>query len=112
VRRIVGAYGAGRIVNPKTARSQCIGGMIGGIDEFYPYRPHSIRTIMGRWTMTIYSQSRFANIPRTSFVLGGKIFESGNAFHESVIYFATRVEAETDGRKAMRLLVTLGRSHK
>ena len=31
VRRIVGAYGAGRVVNPKTARSQCIGGMIGGI---------------------------------------------------------------------------------
>ena len=31
VRRVVGAYGAGRIVNPKTARSQCIGGMIGGI---------------------------------------------------------------------------------
>jgi len=31
VRRIVGAYGAGRIVNPKMARSQSIGGMIGGI---------------------------------------------------------------------------------
>jgi xanthine dehydrogenase YagR molybdenum-binding subunit len=31
VRRLVGAYGAGRIVNPKTTRSQCIGGMIGGI---------------------------------------------------------------------------------
>jgi xanthine dehydrogenase YagR molybdenum-binding subunit len=31
VRRIVGAYGAGRIINPKTSRSQCIGGMIGGI---------------------------------------------------------------------------------
>lgn len=31
VRRIVGAYGAGRVVNPKIARSQCIGGMIGGI---------------------------------------------------------------------------------
>ena len=31
MRRIVGAYGAGRIVNPKTTRSQCIGGMIGGI---------------------------------------------------------------------------------
>jgi xanthine dehydrogenase YagR molybdenum-binding subunit len=30
-RRIVGAYGAGRIVNPKTTCSQCIGGMIGGI---------------------------------------------------------------------------------
>ncbi len=31
VRRIVGAYGAGRIVNPKLARSQSIGGMIWGI---------------------------------------------------------------------------------
>ena len=31
VRRIVGGYGVGRIVNPKTTRSQCIGGMIGGI---------------------------------------------------------------------------------
>ena len=31
VRRIVGAYGAGRIVNPKMTRSQCIGGIIGGI---------------------------------------------------------------------------------
>lgn len=31
VRRIVGAYGAGRIVNPKTANSQAIGGMVGGI---------------------------------------------------------------------------------
>src|SRR2546425_1387048 len=31
VRRIVGAYGAGRIINPKLARSQSIGGMIGGI---------------------------------------------------------------------------------
>jgi xanthine dehydrogenase YagR molybdenum-binding subunit len=31
VRRLVGAYGAGRIVNPKTTRSQSIGGMIGGI---------------------------------------------------------------------------------
>jgi xanthine dehydrogenase YagR molybdenum-binding subunit len=31
VRRIVGAYGVGRIVNPKTSRRQCIGGMIGGI---------------------------------------------------------------------------------
>jgi xanthine dehydrogenase YagR molybdenum-binding subunit len=31
VRRIVGAYGAGRIINPKLARSQCLGAMIGGI---------------------------------------------------------------------------------
>jgi xanthine dehydrogenase YagR molybdenum-binding subunit len=31
VRRIVGAYGAGRIVNPRLAESQCTGGMVGGI---------------------------------------------------------------------------------
>jgi xanthine dehydrogenase YagR molybdenum-binding subunit len=31
VPRIVGAYDAGRIVNPKTARSQCIGGMVQGV---------------------------------------------------------------------------------
>ena len=29
--RIIGAYDAGRVVNPKLARSQCIGGMVGGI---------------------------------------------------------------------------------
>lgn len=31
VRRVVGAYGAGRIVNPRLALSQCTGGMVGGI---------------------------------------------------------------------------------
>jgi xanthine dehydrogenase YagR molybdenum-binding subunit len=31
VPRLVGAYASGRIVNPKTARSQCIGGMVQGI---------------------------------------------------------------------------------
>ncbi len=31
VSRLVGAYDAGRIVNPKLARSQCLGGMVGGI---------------------------------------------------------------------------------
>jgi xanthine dehydrogenase YagR molybdenum-binding subunit len=31
VRRMVGAYGAGRIVNPRMARSQAVGGMVGGI---------------------------------------------------------------------------------
>jgi xanthine dehydrogenase YagR molybdenum-binding subunit len=31
VRRAVGAYGIGRVVNPRLARSQCTGGMIGGI---------------------------------------------------------------------------------
>lgn len=31
VRRTLGAYAAGRIVNPRLARSQCLGGMVGGI---------------------------------------------------------------------------------
>jgi xanthine dehydrogenase YagR molybdenum-binding subunit len=31
VRRALGVYGAGRIVNPRLALSQCTGGMVGGI---------------------------------------------------------------------------------
>ena len=31
VRRLIGAYDAGRIINPKLAHSQCIGAMVGGI---------------------------------------------------------------------------------
>ena len=31
VARIIGAYDAGRIINPRLAHSQCIGGMVGGI---------------------------------------------------------------------------------
>jgi xanthine dehydrogenase YagR molybdenum-binding subunit len=31
VPRIVGVYDVGRVINPKTARSQCIGGMVGGL---------------------------------------------------------------------------------
>lgn len=33
VRRVVGAYGAGNVVNPRLARSQCIGGFIMGIGQ-------------------------------------------------------------------------------
>ena len=31
VPRLVGVYDVGRVINPKTARSQCIGGMVGGL---------------------------------------------------------------------------------
>ena len=31
VKRLIGAYDAGRIVNPRLAHSQCIGGMVGGV---------------------------------------------------------------------------------
>jgi xanthine dehydrogenase YagR molybdenum-binding subunit len=31
VRKLTGAYGVGRIINPRTARSQMIGGMVGGM---------------------------------------------------------------------------------
>ncbi|WP_207401589.1 MFS transporter [Phytopseudomonas dryadis] len=33
VRRLVGVYGVGRIINPRLATSQCIGGMVGGIGQ-------------------------------------------------------------------------------
>jgi len=33
VRRLLGVYGAGRIINPRLARSQCISGMVGGIGQ-------------------------------------------------------------------------------
>jgi hypothetical protein len=49
--------------------------------------------------------------PQAELRFGWKIFESGTVFDESVASFATRREAEVDGQKAMRLLVTLGRSH-
>lgn len=44
VRRIAGAYGAGRIVDPKAARSQCIGGMIGRIGMAHSDRRSTQRT--------------------------------------------------------------------
>ena len=31
IRRIYGCYDAGRVINPKLAHSQAIGGMVGGI---------------------------------------------------------------------------------
>ncbi|WP_027532713.1 xanthine dehydrogenase family protein molybdopterin-binding subunit [Bradyrhizobium sp. WSM3983] len=31
IRRMLGVYGIGKVVNPRLARSQCIGGMVGGI---------------------------------------------------------------------------------
>jgi hypothetical protein len=50
--------------------------------------------------------------PQDELRFGWEIFESGRALDESAVSFATRGEAETDGQKAMRLLVTLGQSHK
>jgi hypothetical protein len=58
---------------------------------------------------TVLQDARLA--PQVPPPLGWKIFESGTAFDESVASFATRREAEADGQKAMRLLVTLRRSH-
>jgi xanthine dehydrogenase YagR molybdenum-binding subunit len=49
VRRLVGAYGAGRIVNPQMARSQAISGLVGGIGmalmEHTMTDPHSGRIV-------------------------------------------------------------------
>jgi xanthine dehydrogenase YagR molybdenum-binding subunit len=49
VPRIVGAYSAGRIINPKTAASQMTGGMIWGIGQALLERSETDRT-MGRFT--------------------------------------------------------------
>ena len=43
--RFVGAYDAGRIINPKTARSQAIGGVIGASAK----RCSSSPTLIRRW---------------------------------------------------------------
>lgn len=49
LRRALGAYAAGRIVNPRLARSQCIGGIVGGMGMALMERsaldPHDGRTV-------------------------------------------------------------------
>ena len=65
VRRIVGAYGAGRIVNPKTNRSQCIGGTIGGIGMALmghavvdsPQRPSGVRQLSPNLPLPIHADA-------------------------------------------------------
>jgi xanthine dehydrogenase YagR molybdenum-binding subunit len=56
--RVVAAYGAGRLVNPKLARSQCIGEMIGGIGM--ALMEHSV-------SMRATAASRMQNLPSTRF---------------------------------------------
>lgn len=41
VRRVAGAYSAGRIINPLTARSQIIGGIVWGIGQALLEQSHT-----------------------------------------------------------------------
>ena len=52
VRRIVGPYGAGRVINPKPPAGPCIGGMIGGIGMALMETPSSTRATAACRTRT------------------------------------------------------------
>ena len=71
VRRILGAYGAGRIVNPKMARSQRIGGMIGGVG-MAPMEPSVVGVRNGRVpnaNLSEYAVPLHADAPRSMDVI-------------------------------------------
>jgi xanthine dehydrogenase YagR molybdenum-binding subunit len=51
VRRLVGAFAPGRVLNPKTARSQLIGGMLWGLGQALLEGTH-MDTRQGRWANT------------------------------------------------------------
>jgi xanthine dehydrogenase YagR molybdenum-binding subunit len=52
--RCVGAYDAGRIINPKTARSQAIGGIIWGVGQAL-LEQSEIDPVLGRFLNRNYS---------------------------------------------------------
>src|SRR6202030_261845 len=54
LRRFVGAYDAGRIINPRTARSQAIGGIIWGVGQAL-LEQSEIDPVMGRFLNRNYS---------------------------------------------------------
>ena len=54
LRRFVGAYDAGRIINPRTARSQAIGGIIWGVGQALLEQSET-DPVMGRFLLRNYS---------------------------------------------------------
>jgi xanthine dehydrogenase YagR molybdenum-binding subunit len=52
IRRICGCYDAGRVINPKLAHSQAIGGMVGGIEMALWKGPNSTTVTAGSSTRT------------------------------------------------------------
>jgi xanthine dehydrogenase YagR molybdenum-binding subunit len=78
--RFVGAYDAGRIINPKTARSQAIGGMIWGVGQALLEQSET-DPVMGRFVNRNYSGYLVptnADIPEVDVLFVGEFDEEGS----------------------------------
>ena len=74
LRRFVGAYDAGRIINPRTARSQAIGGIIWGVGQAL-LEQSEIDPMMGRFLHRNYSGYLVptnADIPQLDVIFAGE----------------------------------------
>jgi xanthine dehydrogenase YagR molybdenum-binding subunit len=78
--RVVGAYDAGRIINPKTARSQAIGGIIWGVGQALLEQSET-DSVMGRFLHRNYSGYLVptnADIPRLETLFVGEFDEEAS----------------------------------
>jgi xanthine dehydrogenase YagR molybdenum-binding subunit len=78
--RFVGAYDAGRIINPKTARSQAIGGIIWGVGQALLEQAHTdaeLGRFMNR-NMSGYLVAANADIPELDVLFVGDFDEEGS----------------------------------
>jgi xanthine dehydrogenase YagR molybdenum-binding subunit len=78
--RVVGAYDAGRIINPKTARSQAIGGIIWGVGQALLEQSETDPTL-GRFVNRNYSGHLVptnADIPELDALFVGEFDEEGS----------------------------------
>jgi xanthine dehydrogenase YagR molybdenum-binding subunit len=78
--RVVGAYDAGRIINPKTARSQAIGGIIWGVGQALLEQSETDPTL-GRFVNRNYSGYLVptnADIPELDALFVGEFDEEGS----------------------------------
>ena len=72
--RFLGAYDAGRIINPRTARSQAIGGIIWGVGQAL-LEQSEIDSVMGRFLHRNYSGylvPTSADIPELEVIFAGE----------------------------------------
>jgi xanthine dehydrogenase YagR molybdenum-binding subunit len=80
VNRVVGAYDAGRIINPKTARSQAIGGIIWGVGQALVEQSET-DPVLGRFLNRNYSGYLVptnADIPRLETLFVGEFDEEAS----------------------------------
>jgi xanthine dehydrogenase YagR molybdenum-binding subunit len=78
--RCVGAYDAGRIINPKTARSQAIGGIIWGVGQALPEQSET-DPVLGRFlnrNLSGYLVPTNADIPQLDILFVGDFHEEAS----------------------------------